>query len=341
MKIQQKRLNKVEPLLSGSLEGFGEVSRRADIEQRKRIEAEAQDRIARGQHEFRPARGGVLRNSKLHRYKYNATLEQAYLAQNPQMGRATYRSHLAGSLSPGGLNIRANHSPDRTHTTKFMSKQHSRDSFKKTLKEGSVSKMDHSASEMANLKGSVYGVTLHDQGSMFQIKQVGRAERGDAKKHNINVATEPPNATLHGSPVKKNIMVNAQESDNNTDRGVDDVKGFHTGLDNDSDQKASNGRVLNFVSSHADIENSQRRYRSNDPRAIYQNAKLMQQDIELNEKRRRVFAINQQKKALKARNKSLTGAQASKKDGNFQALKMNSLLTLEELLTIHTRQVND
>lgn len=67
----------------------------------------------------------------------------------------------------------------------------------------------------------------------------------------------------------------------------------------------------------------------------------MQQDIELNEKRRRVFAANQQKKALKARNKSLTGAQASKKDGNFQALKMNSLLTLEELLTIHTRQVND
>lgn len=174
-----------------------------------------------------------------------------------------------------------------------MSKQHSRDSFKKTLKEGSVSKMDHSASEMANLKGSVYGVTLHDQSSMFQIKQVGRAERPDAKKHNINVASNPPAGVLHGVPLKKNLAVNSQESDNNTDRGVDDVKGFHTALEVDSDQKRGSTNVLNFVSSQTDIERGQRRYRSNDPRAVYQNAKLMQQDIELDEKRRRVFAINQ------------------------------------------------
>lgn len=171
---------------------------------------------------------------------------------------------------------------------------------------------------------------------MFQIKQVGRAERPDARRHNINVATEPPTAVLQGSPVKKNRAVNSPESDNHTDRGADDIKGLHTGLDADSDQKVGHANVLNFVSSQTDIENGQRRYRSSDPRAIYQNAKLAQQDIELNEKRRRVFAINQQKRALKARNKSLTGAQGSKKDGNFEAVKMNSLLTLEELLTIHT-----
>jgi hypothetical protein len=63
--------------------------------------------------------------------------------------------------------------------------------------------------------------------------------------------------------------------------------------------------------------------------------------MELNEKKRRVLAINQQKKALKARGKSLAGGNTKKKDGNFEAVKMNSLLTLEELLTIHTKQVND
>jgi hypothetical protein len=145
-------------------------------------------------------------NSKLHRYKYAATLEQARLAENPHLAHATYRSHVAGSMSPGSINVRAKNSPDRTHTTKFMSKQHSRDSFKKTLKDGSISKMDHSASEMANLKGSVYGITLNEQGSIMQIKPV---RKPDPRKHNINVESEPGTAILEGNPLKKTIAINS------------------------------------------------------------------------------------------------------------------------------------
>ena len=57
-------------------------------------------------------------------------------------------------------------------------------------------------------------------------------------KGTILIDHEPDTAMMQGSPLKKKqIVINSQDSDNNTDRGVDDVKGFATVHDHDSDQK--------------------------------------------------------------------------------------------------------
>jgi hypothetical protein len=67
---------------------------------------------------------------------------------------------------------------------------------------------------------------------------MGINDKNENRKHNIGVNVDSePNTAILASPIKKkNIIINSQDSDdNNTDRGADEVKGFTTVHDNDSD----------------------------------------------------------------------------------------------------------
>ena len=98
---------------------------------------------------------------------------------------------------------------------------------------------------------------------------------------------------------------------------------------------------INVVSKGEKLDPKQRRrYRNNNSEVVRYNAR---REKELIEKQKRIQLVKmEQKRKRELRNKSVNPQKKDQQaNENYSMVKMNSLLTLEQLLDIHTQQVND